>query len=216
MPSRRGNAFSDLERMAKKAGLQAAEGSPLGNYLAYKAGKRKKEMRKTTGKPTAAERKRMGIAVIPFNKPVVAGPLGYYSTTITVWSANGRTQFGLSDADLGYAEPTGVSDSSDFFPAIIKPVRRLSTTPTAANAKSGITGEEYAYYATNSYSIPFGRRRANATDTEETRRADLSDQAKTGTTPAYTVGYEPEVWRHDPRSTAPALAGTTAPPAAGP
>jgi hypothetical protein len=211
MPSRRGRAFSDLERMAKKAGLQAAAGSPLGNYLAYKAGTRKKEMRKTTGKPTAAERKRMGIAVIPFNKPVVTGPLGYYSTTITVWSANGRTAMGLSDLELGYAAPTGVSDSSDFFPAIIKPVRRLSTTPTNAGAISGITGEKYDYYATNSYSVPFGRRAANPTDTEETRRADLSDAAKSATPPAHTVGYEPEVWRHDPRSTAAPLAGTTAP-----
>lgn len=198
------------------AGLQAAAGSPLGNFLDYKAGKRKKTTRKTTGRPNAAQRKRVGVSLLPFNKAAGTTATDRYSATITVWSAGGRTALNLSDADLGYAGTAGVTDSSDFFPAIIKPVLRLGTTPTDPTAKSGITGNNYQYWATNSYSVPFGRRTATPTDTEETRRAALSEACKAAVTPAYTIGYEPEVWRHDSRATVSDLAGTPAPPVAAP
>lgn len=212
MPSRRGNAFGDLERMAKLAGLQAADGSVLGNYLNYKAGKTKKNKQKETTL-TANQRKRVAISLIPFNKPVVAGATGRYSTTITQWSAQARTGLGVSDADLGYAGTAGVQDSSDFFPAMLRP-----STPTgpAVDKTSGITLKKYKYTPSNSYSIPFGRTTAGAaTDTEESRRSTLvgimQDAART--TPARSVGYEPEVWRHDSRATAADLAGLPAPPA---
>lgn len=210
MPSRRGNAFGDLERMAKLAGLQAADGSVLGNFLNYKAGKTKKNSHKTT-KLTANQRKRVAISLIPFNKPVVAGATGRYSATITQWSASARTDLGVSDADLGYAGTTGVQDSSDYFPAILRPI--VSTGP-AVDKPSGITLKQYKYTPSNSYSIPFGRSTANAaTDTEEGRRSALTStmQATERTTPARSVGYEPEVWRHDSRATASDLQGLPAP-----
>lgn len=212
MPSRRKRAFSDLERMAKAAGLQAAEGSILGNFLAYKAGTRKKERRKTTTL-TATQRQRVGISLIPFNIGVVAGAPGRRTATITRWSADVRPALGVSDTELGYAGTAGVTDSSDYFPAILRPSIRTSTTKTTP--KSGITGKEYAYYPTDNYTIPFGRTTAGAaTDTEEARRTFLADQMKatTNSRPAHTVGYDPEVWRHDARAGVADLAGT---PAAG-
>lgn len=214
MPSRRKRAFSDLERMAKQAGLQAADGSVLGNYLDFKAGKRKKQRRKTTTL-TAVQRQRVAIALLPFNKAVVAGAIGRYSTTITRWSADARTGLGVSDAELGYTGTNGVTQSSNFFPATLKPSVRTSTTATTP--VSGVTGKEYTYYPSNSYSIPFGRTTAGAaTDTEEGRRGALVSEMKslTNSTPARSIGYEPEVWRYDPRAGASDLTGTPAPPAA--
>lgn len=211
---RRKNQFSDLERMAKAAGLQAAEGSVLGNYLAFKAGKRKRESRKTT-KLTAAQRKRLGISLLPFNKtvPGTIAAADRYRATITQFSAAARTNLNtLSDADLGYAGVTGTNTSSDYYPALVKPSVRLSDTPTTP--KSGITGVEYKYYQTNNYSIPFGRRTASAaTDTEEDRRMALTTQMKNAATPPASVGYDPEVFRHDPRATVDELDGVPAPPA---
>ena len=208
MPSRRGQAFADLERMSKLAGLQAAAGSVLGNYLDYKAGKRKKVSRKTTTL-NANQRRRVAISLIPFNKAVVTGAAGRYSTTITRWSADARAGLGVTDADLGYADTTGVNDSSDFFPAILRPSVRINPDAPSTPA-SGITGKEYKYYETNNYTIPFGRTTAGAaTDTEESRRAALVTDMKdaSNTTQAHTVGYEPEVWRYDSRATAGDLAG---------
>lgn len=208
MASRKRNAFSNLEYASKLAGNQGAAGSVVANYQAFKAGTRKKDKNKTTTL-TAAQRRRFAVSLLPFGKDVAVGATGRYRATITGFSNAARTGLGLqSDADMGYAEITGTSISSNFFPALLRPVTKVSDTVT--DQVSGITGRSYKTVLTNSYTMPFGRTGAGAgADNEEDRRQVLTALAKdpARTTPAITVGYEPESWRYDASEGAGALAG---------
>lgn len=209
MPTRRQQAYSFLEKALKLAGGDAAVGSTLGNYKAFKAGTRKKSKQTANPALTPQQRIRDAIALAPFNKPVVAGATGRYETTITRFSSTQMTSLGLSDAELGYTGTTGVNSSSDFFPAMIRASVR---TGTATSKISGITGRTYSYKDGRTYSFPFGRSTATiATDTEEGRRAFLTNEMKSATTPPSSVGYEPEVWRYGVGSAAGDLNGVPAP-----
>lgn len=198
MPRRR-SRFSDLEKQFRQAGGVAAPGSTLAKFIDFKSGKTKIERRKTT-KLTAAQRKRYGVSLLPFNLDVPATPTqgDRYISSITGWSNVGRTTLGLSDAELGYAKQTvgGVTAQTEdaYYPALLKP--SVSTGADPNEVTSSITGNKYSYVACNAYSIPFGRTTAGgAADSEEERRDLLTGAAKGATTPPRSIGYEPEVFR---------------------
>lgn len=208
MASRKRNAFSNLEFASKLAGNQGAAGSVVANYQAFKAGTRKKARNKTTAL-TPEQRRRFAVSLLPFGKDVAVGATGRYRATLTAFSNTARTGLGVaSDADLGYAEITGTNVSSNYFPALLRPVTKADAT--SRTGTSGITARSYKYYLTNSYTIPFGRTATGAgNDNEEDRRQILTTTMKdpARTTPAMTVGYEPESWRYDASEGAGALAG---------
>lgn len=210
MPTRRKQAYSFLEKALKLAGGDAAAGSTLGNYKAFKAGTRKKNSSENTAL-TPQQRTRDSIALAPFNKVNPTTAAGRYNATITRFSSAQKTNLGISDLELGYTGITGTTASSDFFPAM------LTASVNNGDKKpkiSGITGKSYSFQPSRTYSFPFGRTTATgATDTEDGRRLFLATEMKktTQTTPAKSVGYQPEVWRYEPGSAAGELAGVPAP-----
>lgn len=199
MPRHR-SRFSDLERQYRQSGGTAAAGSPLANYIAFKAGTRKVTRKKTA--LTAAQRQRYGISLLPFtlDAPATITQDKRYVASITAYSNSGRTNLGLKDADVGYDKQAsgGVNAQQEdaFYPALTKPFVRTATTPN--QEASQITGIKYNYYTGNSYAIPFGRRSASAAgDSEEERRAALAKAAResAGSEKAISVGFDPEVFR---------------------
>lgn len=210
MPTRRKQAYSFLEKALKLAGGDAAAGSTLGNYKAFKAGTRKKNASDNTAL-TPQQRIRDSIALAPFNKANPATAAGRYRATITRFSSAQMSNLGVSGAELGYTGIAGTTASSDFFPAMLTAsVKNGTKTPKI----SGITGKSYSFQPSRTYSFPFGRTTAGgATDTEDARRLFLAAEMKdaTRTTPASSVGYQPEVWRYEPGSSSGELAGVPAP-----
>jgi hypothetical protein len=202
MAQRHRGRFSDLERQFRESGGVAAPGSRLANYIEYKSGKKKIERRKTT-KLDAAERKRYGVSLLPFNldPPATITQDHRYVASISGFSNAGRKALGITDADAGYGKivVAGASAKTEatYYPALIKAVVR--TGAAAKTPNSSITGTKYTYYESSAYSIPFGRTNAgNAADSEEDRRMALTENAKGtagDTKAAASVGYEPEVFR---------------------
>lgn len=199
MPRHR-SRFSDLEKQFRQAGGVAAPGSALAKYIDFKSGKTKIDRRKGT-KLTAAERKRYGVSLLPFNLdvPETVTQANRFVASITGWSNAGRKALGLTDTELGYAKQTvgGVSAQTEdaYYPALLKP-----SVSTGAAGKEGaissITGNKYTYFECNAYSIPFGRTTTGgAADNEEERRDLLTGAAKGATKAPRSVGYEPEVFR---------------------
>lgn len=193
MPRRR-QRFSSLERQFRESGGVAAPGSKLAGYIDFKSGKTKIDV---NVKLTAEQRKRFGFGVLPFNTPVAGTPIRV-AAPITAYSNTGRTDLGLSDAELGYADiDADTLQSENFYPALLRVF-----VPTAGAAKttpiSAITKKEYTRTPGKSYSIPFGRAGGTpATDTEEVRKAALMTEAKNGngSIKASSVSYEPEVFK---------------------
>lgn len=205
MPRRR-QRFSDLEKQFRESGGVAAPGSKLAGYIEFKAGRSKIDV---NVRLTAAQRKRFGFGVIPFNLPVAATPVRV-AAPITAYSNDGRTDLGLTDADLGYANiDANTAQLENFYPALLRCfVPTAGATPLTPI--SAITKKEYRRIPGRSYSIPFGRAGGTpATDTEETRKAALITEAKAGagTNKATGVSYEPEVFKVGK----PDLASPTAP-----
>lgn len=198
MPRKRPR-FADLEKQFRQAGGVAAPGSALAKFIDFKSGKTKVERRKTT-KLTAAERKRYGISLMPFNLDFPEAPTqaNRYIASITGWSQEGRKALALTDADLGYGKQTVANVTAQteaaYYPALLRP-----SVPTGAAARevtSSITGNKVNYVEANAYSIPFGRTTAGgAADSEEERRNVLTGVAKNATKAPRSVGYEPEVFR---------------------
>lgn len=193
--------FSDLEKQFRQAGGTAAPGSALAKYIDFKSGKTKIERRKGTTL-SATERKRFGVSVLPFTKDVVAPVIqtSRYQASITGFSNDGAKALSLSPASLGHEKVTvgGLTANADpsFYAALIKPIVRTGTAKKGV--KSSITGIEYQYYESSSYSIPFGRTSTGlANDSEDERRVQLTSDAKlsTLTKPAVAVGFDPEVFR---------------------
>lgn len=203
MPRNR-SRFADLERQFRESGGVAAPGSRLAAYIEYKSGKTKATRRKPA--LTAAQRKRFGVSLVPFNKEQGAAvdQTERYVSSITSYSLNGAKSLGLNTGtDLGYENQVVGGKSAitggGYYPAILRPfVPAAGVAPTTP--LSGITKKEYKYQSGSSYGIPFGKRTANAdTDCEEDRRVALSATVRTGGTggAATSVGYEPEVWRKE-------------------
>lgn len=208
--------FSDLEQQLRDNGNVATPGTRLGNYADFKAGKRKAERRKvSTADEILAKRNRLGLSLAPFNLPFATAQAGRYIASITQWSNDSRNGLTLGDPELGYARQVegGITALGEdaFYPALIKPSIPIAGT-APSTPKSGITGTEYNYRATNSYSIPFGRVAADSS--EQQRRVFLTTRAKgvPGAGKPKTVGYDPEVFRgiKTPlgEALAPAAAGT--------
>ncbi|HEY9599016.1 MAG TPA: hypothetical protein V6D33_15230 [Cyanophyceae cyanobacterium] len=196
MPRRR-QRFSQLERQFRESGGVAAPGSRLAGYIDFKNGTTKIDVKV---KLTAAQRKRFGFGILPFNvapsDPVV--PADRYAAPITAYSNAGRTDLGLINTQLGYANiDAETRQAENFYPAVLRVfVPTSGATPTTPT--SAITKKEYTRIPGKSYSIPFGRTTAGAkTDTEEGRRAALASDAKkgSGTNQASSVSYDPEVFK---------------------
>lgn len=200
MPQRHRGRFSRLEQQLRAAGGVAKEGSELGNFKLFREGEKHATRRKTT-KLSAAQRKRYGVSLAPFNKVHAAADTidARFVGSISGFSLGGQQGLGLTDVELGWekmVDATGKSaETTDtYFPALIKPFQATNTT--GETVTSGITGNKYSYKPGNSYSIPFGRRTATiATDAEEDRRVELAEKCKAATNPAESVGYDPEVFR---------------------
>lgn len=195
MPRRR-QRFSDLERQFRESGGQAAAGSRLAGYIAFKRGESQIQI---TQKLTSDERKRFGFAIIPFNKPATntPPPEDRVAAPITAYSNAGRATVGLTDAILGYTPIVAETQQvPNFYPALLRVF--VATSQTVTTPISAITKKPYNRTAGKSYGVPFGRLAASAaTDTEEVRRSALATQAKTGTggIRARSVSYEPELFK---------------------
>lgn len=209
MPRRR-QRFSNLEAEFRSVGGIAAPGSRLDKYIQFKTGKTKVDRRKAT--LTAAQRTRFGVSLLPFNidAPETVTQDARYESSITAYSNTGRTELGLSDAELGYGGVTieGKTAKSDpsYYPALLRPAIRGAVEDKTAT--SSITGTQYYYKEHRLLGIPFGRTTATAkADSEEDRRTVLARAAKAGATKAASVGYDPEVWRGK-KTPLPELPGT--------
>lgn len=198
MPRRR-SRFSNLEaEFRSNGGGTPAPGSRLAKYIDFKTGKTKVDRRKAA--LTDAQRTRFGISLLPFNIDAPATPTqaDRYKTSITAYSNTGRTELGLSDAELGYgAQTAGSVDAKgdpSYYPALLRPA--IKGTVEDKTATSAITGAKYYYKEHRLLGVPFGRRTTSAAaDSEEDQRSKLAIAAKAGTTKATSVGYDPEVWR---------------------
>ena len=207
MPRRR-QRFSNLEQQFRESGGQAAPGSRLAGYIAFKRGETKITV---TKKLTAAERKRYGFAILPFNLSCPASPTAAdrYAAPITVYSNTIRTDLTLSNNQCGY-DTIGAStqQADNFYPALLRVFIPSGGAPT--NPTSGVTQKPYSRIPGRSGSIPFGRTVTNVTDAktgaaesalddvdEEDVRLALSIAARTGggSSKASSVSYEPEIFR---------------------
>lgn len=207
MPRRR-QRFSDLERQFKESGGTAAPGSRLAGYIDFKKGINKIDVSVVL---TAAQRKRVGYGILPFNLTPGASPTDAdrYAAAITQYSNTGRTNVGLTSNKCGYNNIVPATQQErDFYPALLKVF--VATSNTTTSPISGITKKEYTRTPGRTYAIPFGRTitdvvdaktgvaetTLDAVDQEDVRKSLASQAADvTNTETARSVSYEPELFR---------------------
>lgn len=206
--------FSFLEKAAKQSGLQAAPNSPVGRYLAYKKTETVLKRRKTlTAAEIKAQRTQFRLALAPFGLNVGAAFVAedFRIATVSQWSFEARqAQTGLTEADLGWRSPSADTPSGgDYYPAVLVVSRRVAGA-AASTPASQITGREYKYYPTNSYSLPFGRTAA-VTVAEIQRRDALFAAVKGIAGFIGSVSYKPEYFDPQVASSQDATGLTAAP-----
>lgn len=197
MPRRR-QRFKQLERELKAAGYAPVAGTRAAAYLDFKKGVNKIDMENP---PTSAERRRSGVAILPFGikPPDNITALNRYVAPITALSNTGRTALALSNNDLGYeALAAGNKKPGNFYPALLKVFNKSAAEPTTPT--SGILKKEYTRYAGRNYSIPFGRSTTLGGTGygvgvigEEDSRDLLAQQVKDANSRA-SVSYDPELF----------------------
>lgn len=206
MPRRR-QRFSDLEKQFRDSGGIASPGSRLAGYIEFKAGRSSIDV---TAVLTAAQRKRVGYALLPFGLAVPATPAATdrYEAPITAYSNAIRTDLGLSNNECGYDVTTAATERGDsYYPALIRCFvpSGVNTTPI-----SGVTGKEYNRKGGKSAGIPFGRTLTDVISLttgvaptgldqvdQEDVKASLASKAKlsTGTSRASSVSFVPEEFK---------------------
>lgn len=195
--------FSFLDRALKSAGGTAAPGSRLGNYDEFKKGNRDYTVK---NKIERADRAKFAIALLPFGLPNPANPTeeDYYRTTITKYSNDMRTEVitTLTNSELGYNPLViGNNPGSNYYPSLLRLfVQANANTPTISQPTSQITGKKYSRIAGKTYSIPFGRKTGALTETQQQRRQDLVQIARTGagTSKATGITFESEYFADTP------------------
>jgi hypothetical protein len=199
--ARRRNRFKRLDADYRATrGNIPAENTELTNYIEWRKGNRKITVSKTL---TAAERKRFGFKILPFNVEIGTTPLttDYYAAPITAYSNAGRTTLSLSNTDLGYADIDGDTiQDENFYPALLRVFVKGNATSTPVEKTSDITGNSYKRHEGSSYSIPFGRSLTgdddgslNTSGENDTKNA-LITQLKAVATVG-SVSYDPEIFR---------------------
>lgn len=197
MPRQR-DRFKRLEAELKLFDYNPPAGTRAFEYLNFKKGTNKI---KVTNKPTSAERKRLGAAILPFNLPCPAAPVATdrYVASLTGLANTQRTNItGLSETELGYeALETGNKKPPNFYAAYL---RIFAKNPTAVTTPtSQILKKEYRRYGGRSYSLPFGRSATLvtgftiATVTEEDSKNALIEMIKDGLANA-VISYLPELF----------------------
>ncbi len=191
--ARKRTRFARLKRALKLAGGVAKPGSELDNFIKFENGDETHKI-KVTNKVPAAKRKRVGIALYPFNitPGATPGAADRYRATITIYSNEGRANVGLTDANLGYFALNKTNNAGDnYFPAQL-----IIFVPGEGESEetSAITKKKYKRKNGKSYTIPFGRAASAITEGEETRRTFLAQEAKkgVGSIKASSVSYNPE------------------------
>lgn len=174
--ARDGKKYAALNAAQKLAGGTGAAGSPLANYLEFKAGRRKLNQRKTARLP-AALLSRLKVRLLPFDQSAEAiGGTGTarvsHSGYITVSSDAFRKKTSptgappgtvypnggaaLTNADLGYI-PEGpiFRENGSFYSALLR--CNYQTGAVTNRPNSGVTGRDYKSKAsTIGATIPFG------------------------------------------------------------
>ncbi|RAM49474.1 MAG: hypothetical protein C6Y22_22225 [Hapalosiphonaceae cyanobacterium JJU2] len=174
--SRRQRRFSALERAYKLSGGSAAPDSRLAGYIEFKKGNKKIKVEK---KLTAAERKRVAYAILPFGLSAPSSPTDAdrYRIAITNYSNSARTGvLTLANNKVGYAviNAANVQDPN-FYPAALRVFVKSSDTKTTP--VSGVTGKEYSRTPGATYTIPFGRTVTDVTNKKDGTAESTVDDA---------------------------------------
>lgn len=204
MPRKR-SRYGRLLRELKTTGGNPTAGTELDNFLKYLTGVNKLQI---INKPNPDELKRYNVAIHPFAiEGDDATANGRYKVGITAYSYAGISASGLSNNDLGiFFIEGGEEENNDFYPALIKPSFKASGYTGNANKVSAVTGNEYNYVPTRTFSIPFGRttQAEDAKDGTATNNITASDeldvmrhlkttiQAGTASASLKSISYEPE------------------------
>lgn len=194
--ARRKRRFSRLNEMYRAARGEVENAAPeLKNYGDFLKGVRKI---KQTQVVSSADRRRYGVAIVPFNVYISGTPdaTDRLIASITKYSNDGRksTAVGLSDADLGYEsidESTG--DNPAFYPALIRFFVKTSAGTAPGSKVSDITGTPYTRFAGKSFSVPFGRT-SDTTQAEEEVRKSIVVKLRASAS-VTGISYEPELFR---------------------